>query len=273
MHGDIDLQAYFDRIGYGGPGDPSLATLDALHRLHPEAIPFESLDPLFGRPVRIDASSLERKLVRGSRGGYCFEQNGVLIRVLKSLGFSVTPLGARVLWREPEDAPRPPLTHMLIRVDLPEGPRIADVGFGGQSPTASLRLEPGLEQTTPHGDYRLVRAGDAYDLQMKLPDRWAAIYRFSLEPQSARDYEVANWFTSTHPGSRFTGNLIASRVDGARRLNLFNTTLTAYGPDDRIEERALVSPGEIRDVLTGDFGLAIERSEIERVFDRLPRPA
>ncbi|MER9352285.1 hypothetical protein NKI61_03170 [Mesorhizobium sp. M0514] len=44
----FDLDSYFDRIGYRGPIDASLYKLSALHRQHPQAIPFENLDPLLG---------------------------------------------------------------------------------------------------------------------------------------------------------------------------------------------------------------------------------
>ena len=272
MDGSIDLTAYFTRIGYRGPAEPSLKVLTEIHRLHPQAIAFESLDPLFGRLVRIDAASLERKLVQGGRGGYCFEQNGVLWRVLTQLGFKVSPLAARVRWMASEDAPRSPLTHMLLKVDLPGGAFLADVGFGGQSPVAPLRLQAELDQLTPHGRYRLVQSAAAFELQMKLPDRWAAMYQFTLEPQTERDYEVFNWFTSTHPVSHFTSNLVAARVVGERRLNLFNTQLTTYWPDGRSEIRILAGPGEVCEVLTGDFGLAVDPVDIERVFPRLPGP-
>ncbi len=273
MDGDIDLDAYFARIGYAGPRAANLEVLTALHRLHPEAIPFESLDPLLGRPVRIDAAALEGKLVRARRGGYCFEHNGVLFRVLRSLGFSVTPLAARVVWMAPKDAPRSPLSHMLLKVDLPEGAFLTDVGFGGQSPTAPLRLAPDVEQATPHGAYRLTRNQDIFELQMRLPDRWDAMYRFTLEAQGQRDYESFNWMTSTHPDSRFTNNLIAARVSGDARLNLFNTELTTYHGDGRIETRTLTSPAEAHALLTGDFGIDVDLEEIERVFGRLARPA
>ena len=272
MDGDIDLDAYFARIGYRGPREPSLEVLTALHGLHPQAIPFESLDALLGRPVRIDAASLEAKLVRTLRGGYCFEQNGVFFRVLRSLGFEVTPLSARVCWMAPADAPRSPLSHMLIRVDLPQGPFLADVGFGGQSQTAPLRMTPDLEQPTPHGDYRLIAADDVLELQLRLPARWAAMYRFTQAPQELADYEVSNWFTSTHPKSHFTSNLIAARVDGERRLNLLNRKLTTYGPGGTVETRVLGGSAEIHEALARDFRIDIEAEEIARVFDRLPAP-
>ena len=266
----IDLDLYFERIGYAGARAPTLEVLTALHRAHPAVIPFECLDPPLGRPVKIDTASLEAKLLRGGRGGYCFENNGVFWRVLQALGFEVTPLSARVRWMAPEDAPLGPLSHMILRVQTQEGPVLCDVGFGGQSPTAPLRFEPGAEQATSHGTYRLVEQDGAWELQMRLPDRWAAMYRFNLEPRVQADYEVANWFTSTHPDSRFVNNLIASLAPEGRRLNLFNTELTTHFADGRVEERRIASASELHQVLTGDFGLRVDVAEAERLFQILP---
>jgi N-hydroxyarylamine O-acetyltransferase len=107
----IDLYAYFARIGYHGERTPTLAALRAIHRLHPQAIPFENLNPLLRWPVRLDAGSLERKLVHEARGGYCFEHNLLLREVLEALGFHTTGLAARVVWTaaaaEPHAAPGP----------------------------------------------------------------------------------------------------------------------------------------------------------------------
>ena len=59
----IDLDAYFQRIGYAGVRTPTLETLCELHLLHAQTIPFENLTPLLKQPVNLDAESLERKLV------------------------------------------------------------------------------------------------------------------------------------------------------------------------------------------------------------------
>ena len=272
MDGSIDLDAYFGRIGYSGPRELTLDVLRALHLAHPCAIPFESLDPLLGRPVLIDAASLEAKLVRGRRGGYCFEHNGVFLRVLRTLGFEVTPLAARVRWMTPAEAPPTPLSHMLLKLDLAGASFICDVGFGGQSPTAPLRFESGVAQETPHGVYRLMAVEDAFDLQLRLPARWETMYRFTVQPRFAADYEVSNWFTSTHPQSRFTNNLIAARVVGERRLNLFNTELTAHEHDAESSRRVLATAGEAHAVLASEFGIEVELADLERVFPRLPPP-
>src|SRR5262245_12466747 len=113
----IDIDAYFQRIGYSGERTPTLDTLRAIHVRHPEAIPFENLNPWLGWPVRLDAPSLEQKLVRDGRGGYCYEHNLLLIHVLKAMGFQVMGLAARVLWNAPEGTVTA-RTHMLLLVDL-----------------------------------------------------------------------------------------------------------------------------------------------------------
>ena len=118
MTADIDLDAYFDRIGYTGPWEPTLDVLQALHRLHPAAIAFENLTPLMGERVSLDLGDLQAKLVLGGRGGYCYEQNGLFKAVLTALRFQVHGLAARVRWGLPEDAPPRPRTHMALLVTL-----------------------------------------------------------------------------------------------------------------------------------------------------------
>jgi len=156
----IDLAAYFERIGFSGPARPAptLDTLRALHLLHPQTIPFENLDVLIGRPVRLDLESVQRKLVESRRGGYCYEHNLLFRSVLQTLGFRVRSFAGRVLWGR--DAPEMPArTHMLLLVDLDEGTFLTDVGFGGMTLSAPLALQTGLEQITPHGAFRLDDAG------------------------------------------------------------------------------------------------------------------
>src|SRR5258708_3506077 len=212
----IDLDAYFRRIGFAGKAAPDRATLDAIHRLHPQAIAFENLDPLLGVPVALDAASLESKLVRSGRGGYCYEHNLLLMHVLKALGFGVRGLGARVLWGAAEGAITA-RAHMLLCVDLEGRRHIADVGFGGTTPTAPLCLEHEGEQHTAHEPFRLVRSGDEFVLQAAIGQSWHSLYRFDLQEQFQADYEIVSWYQSTNPNSYFTKNLMAARpVPGVR---------------------------------------------------------
>src|SRR6478609_7436175 len=93
----FDLPAYFDRIRYAGPREPTLPVLRAIVQRHTAAIPFENIDVMLGREVRLDPPSLQHKLVHAGRGGYCFEQNSLLLAALTALGFQVTGLMARVI--------------------------------------------------------------------------------------------------------------------------------------------------------------------------------
>jgi N-hydroxyarylamine O-acetyltransferase len=223
----IDLDAYFRRIGFAGEAAPDRATLGAIHRLHPQAIAFENLDPLLGVPVRLDAAALESKLVRSGRGGYCYEHNLMLMHVLKALGFVVRGLGARVLWGAVGNAITA-RAHMLLCVDL-EGRRyIVDVGFGGTTPTAPLCLDSEGEQRTAHEPFRLARAGDEFVLQAAVGPSWQSLYRFDLQEQFQADYEIVNWYQCTNPNSYFTKNLMAARPVPGIRYALRNNEFSMH---------------------------------------------
>jgi N-hydroxyarylamine O-acetyltransferase len=252
----FNLDAYFARIGYAGPRTPTLPTLQAIHALHPAAIPFENLDPLLRRPVPLDLSSLQAKLVGERRGGYCFEQNTLFAAALEALGFSVTRLAGRVRWMatSPEQ-PDGPRTHMLLRVDLENGPYLADVGFGAHLVAASIRLERGVEQPTPASILRLVGADQVFTLQTLLPKGWKDVYRFTLEPQLAADFNLANWFTATNPASRFYSNLLAELLTPASRFTLSNTRLTQRHAGGTVDERRLANAEEFSEALETAFGI------------------
>jgi N-hydroxyarylamine O-acetyltransferase len=133
----FELEAYLARIGYLGPRAPTLEVLRALTAAHAQAIPFENLDVLLGRRIALDVDALFDKLVRQRRGGYCFEQNGLFLHVLATLGFDVRPLSARVRLDRPR-SDTPPRTHMFLRVELGNESWLTDVGVGGLSLTAPL---------------------------------------------------------------------------------------------------------------------------------------
>jgi N-hydroxyarylamine O-acetyltransferase len=253
---NLDLDAYFRRIGYAGARTPTLQTLRALQALHPQAIAFENLDPLLGRPVNLDLGSLQDKIVHSGRGGYCFEQNALFGHVLSALGFRFVGLGARVLWMLPE-GPMPPRSHMLLLLDVDGEAYIADVGFGGITLTAPLRLAPDIEQSTPHESFRLLRIDDDFILQVRLHDVWTPVYRFDLRRQFPADYEITNWYHSTSPSSQFTKDLIAARAGTDRRYALRNRDFAVHHLDGSTERRLLRSPAELRDVLSGPFGLSL----------------
>ena len=209
----IDLDAYFKRIGYGGPHEASLSALRELHYLHPQAIPFENLDPLLKRPVKLDPASLQAKLVEAGRGGYCFEHNTLFAHVLRGLGFAVQEATARVRWSVPPGV-KTPRTHCLLFVEAEGEDYLVDVGFGGNVLTGPLKLASRDEQETPHEPFRLIEEDDRVVQQAKLNGEWTPLYAFDFAETHPADYELGNWFTSAHPNSIFVNGLLGAR--GAR---------------------------------------------------------
>ena len=267
----FDLERYLNRIRYAGDRSVGLTTLAALHASHPAAIPFENLDPLLGLPVRLDVESLQRKLVRDGRGGYCYEHNLLFAEALGAIGFSVTGFAARVVWNVPDGTVRP-RSHMLLGIELDGGKYIADVGFGGLTLTAPLRLEMGIAQPTPHETFRLGRERQEFVLEARVGDSWKALYRFSEEVQEPSDYEVANWYTSTHPDSIFRRSLIAARATRDARLALLDGRLSIHHRNGSTEQRELQNGPEIKTTLTEMFGIRLpESADLDNALERLMR--
>jgi N-hydroxyarylamine O-acetyltransferase len=261
-----ELRAYFERIQYSGEARPDRETLAALVAAHTATIPFENLDPLLGIAVSLDPSELVTKLVHERRGGYCYEQNGLFAEVLDTIGFDFTPLAARVVWRQSEDA-LTPRTHKLLLVSLAEGPVLADVGFGGAVCTGVLDLKTEIPQSTPHERYRLLESDGEWREQIEIDGEWRTTFRFDLSPQLRVDDELGNWWTSGNPSSHFTFSLTAARSPAGRRHALRNFDYSVHVPGEDSERRRLEGPEEVCEVLESDFGVLIP--DRDRLLSRL----
>jgi N-hydroxyarylamine O-acetyltransferase len=245
---EFDLDAYLARIGLDAAGPPSLALLRAIVTAHTATIPFENLDIILGRPIRLDVGSVQAKLVGTNRGGYCFEQNTLLRAALEQLGFAVSSLMARVVIGAAPDAITP-RTHMLLRVDL-----------AGDEP-----------QPTGHEDYRLRPLDGETLLQARLGAEWQSLYRFSAAPSHPIDHEVGNWFTSTKPDGLFTASVIAARPGIKCRKTLFNGTVTIRDSDNRTERFMPKTESALRDALHDHFGIDLNADELTTVHAAIQR--
>lgn len=258
----MDLAAYLARIEHSGGVSPDLATLRGLHFKHPVAIPFENLSTLIGEPILLDSAALEAKLVKRRRGGYCFEQNALFAKVLKSLGFRVTTLCARVVWNQ-SGAYTNPRTHMVLLVDLDDR-YLCDVGFGGLTLTGPLRFVVGLEQETPHEVFRLTERDHEFELQARVEGDWRPLYRFDLQEQLPVDYEVLNHFVATYPASHFRTHLMAGRPTLEGRYALSNNQLTVYRRGRAKEQQILKSASAIESALREHFRIELP---VDRALD------
>lgn len=250
------IAEYFRRVSYTGPAEPTHDVLAAVVAAHNRSIPFENLDPLMGKPV-IDLSpmALFDKLVHRPRGGYCFEQNGVMAHVLSELGFGVDILGGRVVWMNDSDE-LPAQTHQALAVTVPgeEGRFLVDVGFGGQTLSSPIRLESDTVQQTRHEPYRIREHGDGLVLESEIRGKWEPLYLFSLRPFPMIDRQVGSWYVSTYPGSHFVYGLSVALVTDDARWNLRGRNLAIHGRDGS-ERIRFDTAADVVEALTERFGL------------------
>ncbi|HUU71281.1 MAG TPA: arylamine N-acetyltransferase [Burkholderiales bacterium] len=247
----LDLPAYLQRIGYGGDRDTDEATLGALHLAHATRIPFENLDILLGQPISLGLDRLQEKLVQQRRGGYCFEQNKLFAAVLRDFGFPVTALAARVRQRQSKLLPR---THMCLLVHAGGHDWIADVGFGGEGLLQPVPMT-GAPVRQFLWTYRVLEeTPGAWVLQSQRGDNWNDLYAFSLEPQEDVDLEMANYYVSTHPDSRFVRTLTVQLPTPGRRQILRNRELMTDSGDE-LQSVVITSDEELLQVLSQNFDL------------------
>lgn len=252
-----DLEAYLARVGHRGSREPTLETLHALTAAHTKSIPFENLDVLLGRRIRLEPDAVVQKLVHERRGGYCFEQNGLFLEVLASLGFQVAGLSARVRLQKPRDFV-PARTHLFVRVELDGESWLTDVGVGGVSLTSAIRLHTDIEQPTAHEPRRIVREGARWFHQIRFGDDWNDVYDFTQEEMPLIDREVANWYTSTHPGSHFKDRLMAARAgEDGERLTLAGREFSIRARDGHATKHTIASRAEMLEVLERHFGIRL----------------
>ena len=264
---------YLQRLGYDSPPAPSLRTLQDLQLRHVCSFAFENLSSLMRLPVPIDLASVEQKVLLEGRGGYCYELNQMFLALLQELGFDARGITGRVVMGGPPDA-RTARTHRLSLVTLDGVRYITDVGFGGMVPSSPLLLDTEVVQTTAHEPYRVTFDGhDSYTLWVQVANEWRGLYVFDLQVQATIDYEIGNWYVSTHPDSVFVGQLKVARLAAGERHTLNNANYAIHYLDRPSEKRTLVSADEVLQLLTEVFGICVPvRAALRTALDGLTVP-
>ena len=261
----LDLDAYLHRIGHTGGLSADPTTLTTLHRAHLAAIPFENLDLHLGRAVSLDLGDVQDKLVRRSRGGYCFEHGLLLAAVLERLGFTVE----RALTRtgDPAVAPRP-RSHLALRVHLDDTVWLVDAGFGSGL-LEPVPLTDGVVHQQGQWRFRTRRGDDgAWRLQEWQAEHWETHYTMADEATYAIDIADANHVTSTSPRSPFVRWLMVIRKDDESMRRLIGREYEVIRPDGSKQVR-LVPDAEFPGLLA-DLGLPLSLAESTALVATLP---
>jgi N-hydroxyarylamine O-acetyltransferase len=201
----VELQRYFARISYGGSLDPTFETLAAVHRAHLLSIPYENLDIHLGRPLSLDPTAMFTKLVADRRGGWCYEMNGLLGRVLAAMGFDVRYVSGAVHRAIRGDAA---VGNHLVLIATLDRPWIVDVGFGDGF-LEPLPLEPG---TYRQGflEYRVSCDGNWWRVDNHAYGG-ADGFDFTLEPRTLDTFAAQCHTLQTSPESAFVQTTVCER--------------------------------------------------------------
>lgn len=258
MTTSLDLDAYFTRIRYFGGTSPIYETLAGLLTAHTARIPFENLDVLLNRPVRLDLGSIQDKLVRARRGGYCFEHATLFAAVLEAVGFTPSRHAARVVLFAPRS--ETPRTHMFLTVPIGRTTFVVDPGFGPFTSPVPLPLE---DRGTEHDDtrtHRMMRDGDLWELLVPRDGQTVTGWVSTLERENPIDFELANHYIATHPASLFRNNILLSAATSDGRVNVMNRDITFLSRNGisktQLEDRAM-----LRSLLRDHFGFDVPEAE------------
>jgi len=256
--------AYLDVLGLARRR-PDLSFLSDLTSRHLENFSFSSVGPMLGNELPLDTGAVYRRIVVDRRGGYCFEQNGLMQAVLEELGYTVTLCLARVIHNQDT---HPGLTHRITLVEIDGKQYVADVGFGSTGPRFPVSMT-GEESRESFRIFRIAegRPGE-YHMQILKDGDYFSLYRFELHRYGQADCEVGHFYSHKHPGANFVNHLVVSRIlaDEVRSLRNRDLWLITAGGEQR---RVISDAGQLRAELRGQFGIAVDDTEARLLFSKM----
>ncbi|MFF8629974.1 arylamine N-acetyltransferase family protein [Streptomyces werraensis] len=272
----LGLDAYLTLLGYEGDRTPTLETLRALQRAHVLTVRWDTLDSFLYREVRLDVPSVQDKLVRRGRGGYCYEHVVLFAAALEKLGFRFTAVSGRVQLGADSSDPRP-ATHAMLIVDLDGTRWLSDVGFG-HGPLEPIELVDGgrseadlwplllRRQDISHGSpgWAVHQRGGGREG----PDGWVVRQVFTETPQYPVDYEVGNHFVATHDRSPFVTRPFIQRR-GIDRYDTLDALVWTTERPGRDRVTRAVGPHEVPELIDDVFGIRTAPEEARLLVTRL----
>lgn len=275
--GVMDLQEYFQRIGFSGPFEkPDLSTLQQVHRQHVMSIPFENLCFHSQEQFSSELPQIYSKLVQQRRGGCCYESNQLLLWVLEQMGYTCSFLGARVYNFCTQDFSEK-AAHLIVRVEVEGSSYVADTSFGlADQILEPLELVSGKEQPQPGGTFCLRQDGDMWTLdrtarQPHIPNEEFSksslvirtlvnkVFCFTLEPRKLDDFRAIGEFVTTSPKSIYTNKSLCSIMTptGYRSLVgwVYVEVTFAYQEKFDLMDMRRITDDEVQDLLREKFGL------------------
>ncbi|GKT50697.1 arylamine N-acetyltransferase 2 [Colletotrichum spaethianum] len=233
-YSEEQLDRYFHHINYPREKHASdrLQLLTELQAHQLARVPFESLTLHYSkhRLVSLDLEDLFDKVVVQGKGGYCMELNALFGAVLKSLGFKLVSVGAKIKKEDRFGGCYSSListrSHMLNLVTIDDQRYVVDVGFGKGATMVPVPLhkDSGFEFTT----IAPLRGKLVYEKleQNTDPDQRMWVYSstdtadgpfrqrncFTEQEFFPEDFEIMNYAVMKKPTSYFVKTVLCMRT-------------------------------------------------------------
>jgi N-hydroxyarylamine O-acetyltransferase len=258
------LDHYLARIRYFGALTTDSDVLSAVHCAHAAAIAFEDFDVVLGRFPRIDEQAVFAKLVVNRRGGYCFETNRLLEWALRTLGFTVRPLLAKVL----VPGILQTQTHYVLVVDTAAGRWIADCGFGPLSLQRPMLLEDGFEDNQAGCHFHMENSGEGRFLLSLDSEEGGRMPLFTVDlagSLAAAELAAAHHYCATSDASIFTAMPLAAIVAGNTRKSLIRSEFRTAS-DGSFSSHEATDEGDFRARCAEWFNVGLSYSDATALF-------
>jgi len=265
---DSEIQEYLLRINH----PDCTADIDGLTRVqknHMEYIPFENLDIVVGKKIRLDHLHLFRKIISNKRGGYCFELNTLYAELLKFIGFSPRPVLGRVWLSNPMRTP--PRNHLAHLVDLDGKTYLTDVGFGGLVSRVPLDIHQSASVDDGDGMVRIVPfSSHQFMIQRQTEKGWADQYSFENLLIGEEDITMANYYMSTNSNSHFFYHKFVGRNTKTGRIGLFNNKMSIRKGTKVINKIEVASGEDWLKTIKQEFGLELDftKKQLDILFEK-----
>ena len=142
---DEQIDKYLERIEMPRPEKLDKEYLDKLVLNHQTHVVFENIDVCdYDRPISLNTADLYNKIVERKRGGYCFELNGLFIKLLQGLGYEAWSSPCRGIMGSIEMPGAVMHRGNTVRIDGKL--YFCDVGYGGPMPPGAIEFVDGVRQ-------------------------------------------------------------------------------------------------------------------------------
>ncbi len=258
------LTKIFERIGlvYSDNMPLNSDTLAAVQYAFQKTVPYENLDILRRRPLSLDYDRLYDKIVTNRRGGYCFEINGFLGEVCRSLGFDVTEYMARYLRGETDIPVR---RHRVLGVTANDGRTyICDAGIGQSAFRLPLPMEEGAVSEQYGETYRVTKEPFlGWVIEDFHKGAWRRFYSFTEEVQLNIDYIMPSFWCENAADSPFTSAEMFSIKTDTGRITLDSNIFHIFDGDTVTEK--YLTEDELREAYERYFGLPYDAEAVKNV--------